>query len=391
MEADGDVFDVTITNVGGEPASTSFSNPCDWIWYYTPVYSSLQPEQQFLVRFVVRENAGVARSCQVTFDVTGPDGGEVFFEIRQQGETEQPIPQPETQDPWEGFKSIDSTLTENVFPIPSIKGEATPVTSQKSLYVRVTGNSAIQPSAIYANAETSRGAWPIDAAWVAIPDSQGADGWVVVTPLEPFSIGDVVTLMVDARTVDDQEIETIVEQFVIGQDKDVDYERLEPAVIEDEEFERLPDILAASASPVYRIVPEGPYSEPLQVLIPLPSDESLKDLQVYYFSESVRHAGWYLGENVAGWIVPGSQNVVMIDGEVYIQIFVNHSGVFQLGKVFPVEFGGIGAIDISTDGTREDWLVVIGLLALIFLGIFRLKRRSSAYGTTRSGHLRNTP
>jgi len=67
----------------------------------------------------------------------------------------------------------------------------------------------------------------------------------------------------------------------------------EVAVFEDARIESLPKILATAASPVYRIGPSRVFDEPQTIQIPVPEGMDANSLEIYYFSESQLHYGWY--------------------------------------------------------------------------------------------------
>jgi hypothetical protein len=172
----------------------------------------------------------------------------------------------------------------------------------------------------------------------------------------------------------------VTEKFQVGAEKNI-VEGLEPPhVVEDAAIEALPELLAGKASAVYRIGPTGVFEQPVSVLMPVPEGKNPDELDIYYFSESERHRGWYLGENVMGWMVPDSQVVVEKDGHVYIQIQVNHSGVLQLGRVIKVHLGSAVAVDVGADGSRGQWLSVIAtlvLLSAVFAGTRRRREQQA--------------
>jgi len=137
-------------------------------------------------------------------------------------------------------------------------------------------------------------------------------------------------------------------------------------------------LLAAPASEAYRIGPVGVFMEPVTVQIPVPRGSNVEELDIYYFSESPEHEGWYLGENVIGWMVPESRVTVEEDGQTYIQIEVNHSGVLQLGRAIKVELGSVATLDVGVSGSRDQWLSVVGTLVLLSVVFAALRKRHTA-------------
>ena len=74
----------------------------------------------------------------------------------------------------------------------------------------------------------------------------------------------------------------------------------------------------------------GVFDDALTVWVPVAVDAEGDGLEVYYFSESLEHRGWYPADQVIGWMVPGSNRAVSEDGRTYVEIQVNHSGIVQL-------------------------------------------------------------
>jgi len=103
--------------------------------------------------------------------------------------------------------------------------------------------------------------------------------------------------------------------------------------------------------PVYFVGSEGAFSEPLTVQVPIPDGVEIGDLEILYYHESSEPQGWYRGENVIGWMIDGSQKIVYVNNQPYLEFQVNHSGVFQL---------------VEKERTN---LADIGILALL-LGVF---------------------
>jgi hypothetical protein len=128
--------------------------------------------------------------------------------------------------------------------------------------------------------------------------------------------------------------------------------------------------------------PTGVYGQPATVQVPVPEGHRAADLEVYYFSESRRHSGWYQGNSVAGWIVPGSRATVTVDGQAYVRFQVNHSGVLQLGAPAKVRVGA-GVVDVGATGSRGQWLLATAMLLLLLAPMLRRKRRAFGHAPTR--------
>jgi len=103
-----------------------------------------------------------------------------------------------------------------------------------------------------------------------------------------------------------------------------------PAIVE-VALEDVGDALPVdSASAMYRIGPVGVFDDALTAWIPIAGDADVDGFEVYYFSDSPEHRGWYPADQVIGWLVAGSDRIVVENGQTYVEIQVNHSGIVQL-------------------------------------------------------------
>jgi hypothetical protein len=120
------------------------------------------------------------------------------------------------------------------------------------------------------------------------------------------------------------------------------------------------------------------FTHAVAVQIPVPSGLNPDDLEIYYYSESSAHAGWFRGDNVIGWMAPESRRAAVVDGQTCIEIQVNHSGVLQLGQAVKVRLGSATPLELSASGGRMLWiafgLVIAALSALWGRLAFRGRR-----------------
>ena len=131
---------------------------------------------------------------------------------------------------------------------------------------------------------------------------------------------------------------------------------------------------------VYRIGSVGVFDEPMTVQIPVNGGIDPNALEIYYFSESEEHRGWYRGEEVIGWMAPGSLGVVEEDGQIFVQLEVNHSGVVQLGKRASVNVGSVVSIDLRSLVSQGVLLLVLLLGFGVMHVVFGTKRRVKGEG-----------
>jgi len=147
-------------------------------------------------------------------------------------------------------------------------------------------------------------------------------------------------------------------------------------LVEDVTVEALPSLIAAGAASVYRVGPAGVYAAPVTIQIPVPAEQAADQLAIYYYSEAASHTGWYPAENVVGWLVPGSRQVVEKDGQAFIEIQVNHSGVLQLGLSPKAKLGSATFVDVGVSGSSAKWISFASVLLSLSLALGMLMRRS---------------
>jgi hypothetical protein len=257
---------------------------------------------------------------------------------------------------------VDATIYEKALPV-------LPVSPYAELAVRLVTEEPIEPSTLWAVAEGD-GWFEEGGTWRATNPDDNRDGWVILTPTESWPPGQPVTVTVGATTESGQDIGPISQTFEIGIEQPEDLVQAEPNMVAEADAESVPPLAADAASPVYCIGPEGVFHEAITVWIPVPAEADPNALEIYYFSESEEHRGWYRGENVVGWMVPDSRRIAEQDGDMFIEIQVNHSGLVQLA-------------DRQTASATADVGMFVGLAAIIGWQRFR-RRRSASMADSRS-------
>jgi hypothetical protein len=274
------------------------------------------------------------------------------------------------------FKRLDEKIAETAIPL-SVQ-ESAPgaggVLPGGTLAIRLSTTEPVDPASVWAIVEAHNGAFASDGVWRAAVAGDDRDGWVVFTPKSPLPAGEVVTMSVGAVTAGGTILEPISADFLVlsGNESPA----AEPLLNEEPGTAPLPDLLAAPKSAVYRIVPAGVYAQPVAIQIPVPSGTNPEDLEVYYYSESVAHMGWYRGGNVAGWLAPDGRRTVTVDGQACLEIQVNHSGVVQVGQAVKLRLGSATPIEVGVTGSRTWWLS----LGSILLALSVVLGRSVARG-----------
>jgi Chitobiase/beta-hexosaminidase C-terminal domain len=168
--------------------------------------------------------------------------------------------------------------------------------------------------------------------WRPTDPNDGRDGWVVFEPEMALLPGEALTLTVGAVDVAGVEVGPVTRIFRIGAESLEAGWGAEPSIAEMTTGDAASPVDAETTSAVYRIGPQGVFDEAIPVWIPVPDGAAPDLVEVYYFSEADEHSGWYPAENVIGWMVPGSRRTVIENGETFIEIWVNHSGLVQLAS-----------------------------------------------------------
>ncbi|MEA3365163.1 MAG: chitobiase/beta-hexosaminidase C-terminal domain-containing protein [Candidatus Hydrogenedentes bacterium] len=249
---------------------------------------------------------------------------------------------------------VDFKVTDEALP-------AADITPLSELAVRLTATEPIDPVTVWARAEGD--GWFDDAGfWRPTAPDDGRDGWVVFVPKAPWPANEVVTVTVGAFTESGVEVGAVSREFHIGSEDSAASYSSGPVIVEMSGDGDVPELTANVLSPPYRIGPDGVFDQPIPFWIPLPEGADVNALEIYYFSEAEEHRGWYLGENVIGWMVPDSRTVVEQDGQYFLEIQVNHSGIVQLA-------------DAQTVKVRADVSMFLGFAVLLGMRFVRRRQK----------------
>jgi hypothetical protein len=239
------------------------------------------------------------------------------------------------------------------------------------LAVRLSAGEPIDAATVAAMVTGPDGAISGKTIWREVTNSGGKDGWVVFTSTDTLPLGCIVTIDVTAKTLAGDSLATVSKQFTTSTSKADETTSNTPQIYPDSTVGALPNELAAAASKVYRVGPAGVFDQPVTIQIPVPAGDKAADLDVYYFSESQLHTGWYLAGNVSGWMVSGSRRTIKSGGATYIEIQINHSGVVQLGRALHIKTAGLGDVAVRLTGSKSSW----GSLCIILFGLSMLLGR----------------
>ncbi len=80
---------------------------------------------------------------------------------------------------------------------------------------------------------------------------------------------------------------------------------------------------ALGSGDVYAIGPDSVYSEPRRVWLPVPAGCRADEAVLYFYHACGNDNGWYLADNIEGWLVPKSCLTMEETGAVYLGFLVD--------------------------------------------------------------------
>jgi internalin A len=177
--------------------------------------------------------------------------------------------------------------------------------------IRLRSEASIDPDSVWA------GDVPGALGVAAVEAGDTRDVWVIVRPDDEAYFEEVLAVTAGATDVDGAAVEA--EPFAFNTDPDV-------------AVEGLPTLPEGGVEVPQAIEPEQVYPVPQRIWLPVPSGQDPSSLQLYYFHAEGEDRGWYPAENVEGWLVPDSEQIITEDGDTYIGYLVRHAGIVQLGQ-----------------------------------------------------------
>ncbi|MFP4174095.1 MAG: PASTA domain-containing protein [Candidatus Hydrogenedentota bacterium] len=275
-----------------------------------------------------------------------------------------PDPEPDDDDHGASMKMLRQDVYEKVLPAEGDEESWPAYAPEQDVYLRLKADAPIDPDTLWVSAygEDGREIY-LPSEWRPTKPEDDRDGWATAILPEPAPDGE--SFLVVAEALVPETGETVAQEAMFEVTKAAEAKEIldaETALVEDDAVEPLPEVLAAGASPVYRISPAKVFEEPQTVRLPVDGDPA--DLDIYYYSESPEHEGWYRGERVIGWLVSDSVRTVDEDGAAYLEFEVNHSGVMQLGRDVSAKLGSLGMPGFRVTGHPAQWLALVAMLAL---------------------------
>jgi hypothetical protein len=285
--------------------------------------------------------------------------------------TPQPTtPQPTTMGACNAAVSFVSLNTfEEVLPRDIGANPEGAIATNQRIAVRINVHANVVPDSVWMNVEGDQGYADAGGQWRPSIPGDHSDGWVVYDPKASYGDGERLVVTTGVRLEDGTEFGPIAYEFKV--DSNANYNELNVDLTTYQTEKALDAWLANAAGEVYRLHPEGVYDHPVVVQLPVPEGFQADELSIYYFSTSERHPEWFGIESVTGLEAPESRKVVVIDGQEYIEIALNHSAVVQLGVPNETSVASLGALPIGARGGLGTWLSFLALIGILLAILFK--------------------
>ncbi len=258
------------------------------------------------------------------------------------------------------LKFLPLSTYEEVLPLDLEASPNTVISSWQPIAIRLAVGDEVDPETVWCTVEGDLGYAAVGGDWLPSYSPSNRDGWIVFTPTEAYQDGEYLTVTAGAMKLDGSEIEPVSYNFIVSADAVI--QPLETFVIEELAAPLIDVDISTQLTPAYRVGPVGVYSEPTAVQIPVPEGYTADDLTVYYYSESERHEGWFPADRVLGLVVPKSQQTVLINGQQFVEVTINHSAVLALGVPSEVSVASLGPVNIGARGSSMSWVSFVGIL-----------------------------
>lgn len=267
----------------------------------------------------------------------------------------------------QGYRGEDGVAKSQEVFVPVLPNEpfqngAIIVGPQSTLSLRVRSSGVLDHTRAWATVHLARDqAYQIHWQAVALND-----GWVVITPEEPWLGGQEIVAQAGAPRLDGSAAQS--PPFVFYVDNETAPNNTSPAVVQVGG-----EHVFTTPADSYLLQPVQPYTTPQTVLIPCESSPS-DGLTPWLWIPETR--AWHPGTDVAGWLQRDSLKTVYRDGQSYLQFRIFHGG--RIGLRSSVEEGAYGASllpAIVPGRPQAPVLLAYMLLIIALLGAGHLQKR----------------
>jgi hypothetical protein len=268
-----------------------------------------------------------------------------------------------------------------------------------SIAIRLQAEMGVDVASITATTLAGEDFSSNEFTWVPVSELDSTDGWVVFTPTQSWLFGDLVTMTVEATTLEAESVGPIAYSFVVETEAEllarldappevipqlvpgVDYDDTEfPGETNDEVELVLSDVvddepLPNAIGPIYAFATDQVFSEAQRVWVPVPAEFGAVNVAVHYRYAGGLTTAWFDGAAVNGWLVPESHLEVEVDveGVRYVGVLMRHTGTIQLGAIeMKSAAATVGALPMwPLDGRSLGDLLVLFCLVTITVGLSR--------------------
>ena len=246
-----------------------------------------------------------------------------------------------------------------------------------SIFLRIRSEEPINPDSVWADVQSAYGAEG-QVVWLGVEEGSLTDGWIVYTPNATWMPGELLAVSGFVETVSGALLQTESYSFAAESMAQAtaralaqrDADPLAPMAATDVRS------LAGGVGQVYRVAEYQAFAAPQRVWLPVPEGFNGSDLSIFYYQPTGDAAGWYPGENVDGWLVPGSLTIETIDGTQFLSVELRHGATLQLGV--PSDAAGASIVPLKVNATALLFFASLPGLWALTLAMRSIRRRSSA-------------
>lgn len=198
------------------------------------------------------------------------------------------------------------------------------------LAVRLRANDTIATDTLWADvAGASEDAYLV--SWQYASPEVKNDIWVIVEPIGFWPEEGVVSVSVGATTASGNEFATAATSFHITPEVTPGIDAyMAKSTLTIEETSEVP-AAEQGVGKVYSVQPERVFAKARQLLLPVPADLDPSRVRPLYYKTTGDDPGWFLGTKVEGWMASPNSRLVKRGGQYYLELYVHHAGVVQLG------------------------------------------------------------
>ncbi|GMV99464.1 MAG: hypothetical protein AMXMBFR84_06030 [Candidatus Hydrogenedentota bacterium] len=263
-------------------------------------------------------------------------------------------------------------VREEILPLDREAGGLEAIHPMQPLYLRLTADEDIDPDSVSLIVEGDAGYRGKSNSWWPVDESKASDGWAVFAPVTPYGDGEALVISAGARTISGEIVAT--QNYTFAVSASAPAPTPSTALVTASEVPAIDLTVAYQVGSAFRTLPEAAFLVPLTVQLPVPEGEDASALEVWYYSDSARHPGWYPVSAIAGLCLGHSSTVIVQDRE-YIQININHSATLALAVPAEVPLASFGRMDVAARGSAVKWIWVGLLITALVMAASQLKHR----------------